>query len=91
MTAATERITVHVTAAEKKRIEEKAKAAGMSIGEYIRRAALTYCMPEAEVVLDQMIQQMNKSTEQMGHVVDDALASIAASNQRINAMEKKAS
>lgn len=90
MTTASERITVLVTTMEKKRIVKLAKDAGLSTGEFMRRAAFACFTPAEEAVLEGMIEQMNKSTGQANAAIDDALAFIAASNQRIAAMERNA-
>lgn len=74
MAAARQRITVLVTRSEKARITEMAKKAGVSRGEYLRRAALTYCSPVEEVLLVRMIEEMDKSTIKASTAVDDALA-----------------
>lgn len=89
--AATERIPVLVTAQEKNRIAEMAKASGLSMGEYLRRAAESFRPSESEEdkMLDGMIEQMVKTTTQASAAIDDALAFVAASNKRIAALDVK--
>lgn len=89
MTMATERIPVLVTAGEKKRIAKKAKDAGLSMGELLRRAAVSYRPSEDDEALEAMIAQMLKSTQAANAAIDDALAYIAQSDKRIAAMEAK--
>ena len=90
MSAATQRIPVLVSAAEKGRIAEMAKASGLSMGEFLRRAATAF-QPEAdEKMLEGMIAQMRKSTLAASVAIDRALAFVEASNKRIAAMERKA-
>lgn len=89
MTTATERIPVLVTAAEKGRYAKAAKAAGLSVGEYFRRAAASFNPSEDEQVLEGMIDQMNKTTAQASKAIDAALTFVKASNKRITAMERK--
>lgn len=87
---ATERIPVLVTPPEKNRFATMAKAAGISMGEFFRRAADAYSPSEDDKLLSGMIDQMNKTTAQANQAIDDALAFVAASNKRIAAMERKA-
>ena len=90
MTAATERIPVLVTPDEKARIAKQAKAAGLSTGEFLRRAAAAFHPSEDEALLAGMIEQMNKTTAQAGEAIDRALMFVEDSNKRIVDMERKA-
>ncbi len=90
MATATERIPVLVTATEKRQIAKMAKEAGVSMGEFLRRAASSYCPSEEASMLVGMLDQMNKTTAQANAAIDGALAFVEASNQRITAMEQKA-
>jgi hypothetical protein len=90
MATATERIPVLVTATEKGQIAKMAKAAGLSMGEFLRRAAAAFRPSEDERILEGMIDQMNKTTAQASAAIDKALAFVEASNKRIAAMERKA-
>lgn len=89
MSVASARIPVLVTPREKAAIEHKARAAGLSVGEYLRRAAESFTTGEDEKALAGMIGQMLKTTAQANGAIDDALAFVDASNRRIAAMEKK--
>ena len=89
MATSTERIPVLVTPMEKGKIAKMAKAAGVSMGEFLRRAASSYRSSEDEEVLLGMIDQMNKTTAQASASIDDALRFVEASNKRIAAMERK--
>lgn len=89
MATATERIPVLVTATEKGQIAQMAKDAGLSMGEFLRRAASAYRSPEEDSMLVGMIDQMNKTTAQANAAIDAALVFVEASNQRIAAMERK--
>ena len=53
----------------------------------LRRAAAAYRTTDDDAVLDGMIAQMLKTTEQAEQAIDNALALVEASNQRIAAME----
>ena len=87
MATATQRIPVLVTASEKSLIAEKARSAGLSMGEYLRRAAAAFQSSEDEKLLEGMIEQMLKTTEQANRAIDDALAFVAQSNERIEILE----
>ncbi len=90
MAIATERIPVLVTATEKGRIAKMAKAAGLSMGEFLRRAAASFEPNEDDRILEGMIDQMNKATVQANAAIDRALALVEESNQRIEKMERQA-
>lgn len=90
MATATERIPVLVSATEKSQIAQMAKDAGLSMGEFLRRAASSYRPSEEDAMLAGMIAQMNKTSVQANAAIDAALAFVEASNQRIAAMERKA-
>lgn len=90
MATATERIPVLVTSTEKGQIAKMAKAAGLSMGEYFRRAAAAFQPTEDQKMLEGMIDQMNKTTAQANAAIDQALAFVEASNKRIAIMERKA-
>lgn len=90
MATATERIPVLVTATEKWQIAKMAKDAGISMGEFLRRAASSYRPSEEDSMLVGLLDQMNKTTTQANAAIDGALAFVEASNRRIAAMEQKA-
>jgi hypothetical protein len=89
MGTATERIPVLVTVAEKGKIAKTAKAAGLSMGEFLRRAAASFRPVEDEKALEGMMAQMNKTTAQASAAIDKALAFVEASNRRITMMERR--
>ena len=90
MATATERVPVLMTATEKKRIARQAQKAGISIGEYLRRAAASFSSEEDEEALARLLAQVQRSTAAAGIAVDDALAYVDESNKRIAAMEAAA-
>ena len=90
MATASERIPVLVTATEKGQIAKMAKAAGLSMGEFLRRAAASFRPSEDERILEGMVEQMNKTTLQASAAIDRALAFVDASNKRIAALERRA-
>lgn len=87
MATATARIPVLVTPVQKERIAAKAKAAGLSMGEYLRRAGDAYTADEEAALLEGLLDQVLKSTEQAGRAIDETLAFVAASQQRIARIE----
>jgi len=89
MATATERIPVLVTATEKGQIAKMAKAAGLSMGEFLRRAAAAFRPSEDDAMLEGMIDQMNKTTAQANSAIDKALAFVEDSNKRITEMERR--
>ncbi len=89
MATATERIPVLVSAAEKSQIADMAKAAGLSMGEFLRRAASAFRPSDEEQILEAMIAQMHKTTAQASDAVEKALQLVAASNKRIAALERR--
>ena len=68
-------------------IAQMAQEANLSMGEFLRRAASAFRPGEDDTVLEGMLDQMNKTTAQASAAIDDALAFVDASNQRIAAME----
>lgn len=87
MSTANQRIPVLVSEKEKNQIARQAKKSGLSMGEYLRRAAAAYNTSEEELALDAMIDQMVKATDSAEAAIDDALAFVAESNARIAQME----
>lgn len=87
MRKATKRVDALVTAAEKARITQAARDAGISAGEYMRRAAAAYCPPEEEAMVDAMLRRLDASGQRASAAADSALAWIEASNRRIAQME----
>lgn len=82
-------ITLHVTVEEKRHIARMAKAAGISLGEFIRRAATSYIPLEKGAMLERMTEILNESTARADSAIDDALAYVEASNMRIGAVENR--
>lgn len=89
MAAATERVPVLMTLAEKKRVVAKAKKAGLKTSEFMRQAAEGYQPSQDEKALEAMITEMNKANENAEKAIDDTLAFVSASNKRIKKMEAK--
>ncbi len=86
MATMTKRITVLVTAAEKRRIARLAKSAGLSMSQFMRQAAASFNPSDDDKILEALFDQLDKSLKKTSTTVDDALAFIEASNQRIDAL-----
>jgi hypothetical protein len=79
-----------MTKDEKKRVVAKANERGVSVGEYLRRAADGYRSETDEELLEAMINEMNQATENAEKAIDETLRFVEESNQRIAQMEAKA-
>jgi len=90
MAVADQRIPVLVTAEEKSDIAARAKYAGLSVGEYLRRAAQAYRSSEDEAALLALIEQMLRCTERAEAAIDEAVRQVEASNARMAAQPAKA-
>jgi hypothetical protein len=88
--AATERVPVLMTAAEKKRIVARARKAGLTTAEYMRRAAEGFSPSEDEAALVAMIEEMNRVTANTEKAIDATLKFVADSNKRIARLEARA-
>lgn len=88
--AATERVPVLMTAAEKKRIVARAKKMGLTTAEYMRRAARGYSPDKDDSALLAMIEEMNRVTAHTEKAIDATLKYVAESNKRIARLEAKA-
>ena len=66
------RVPVLMTEAEKSRIVVKARRAGLSTGEYVRRAAQSFRLSEDDKIMEGMIDQMLKATERAERAIEDA-------------------
>jgi len=87
--AATERIVVQATSAEKIAIASKAKALGLSISELMRRGARAYSVDQPQGELDTLADAALAAAERSCAAIDDSLDFIAKSNARIERMERR--
>jgi hypothetical protein len=85
-----ERIVVQATAAEKKAIVAKARKLGLPTAELMRRGAQAYASAPADEELGLLADSATAAAERAVAAIDDALAFVDASNQRIAALERKA-
>ncbi len=88
MPTASGRIFVLVTPLEKARIRKAAKTAGLSMGEYLRRAASCFRPKNDDELLSGLLDQVMKTTETASQAIDRALTEITASQARIEVMER---
>lgn len=86
MSAATARIVVQATPAEKRALVAKAKALAIPIAELMRRGAREY-QPVDDKDLETLAEAARDAAERSAKTIDDALAYIEASNKRIAKLE----
>jgi hypothetical protein len=85
--AAVARIVVQATPQQKKAIVAKARKLGLAISELMRRGAVAYEPGDADAELGALADAAHTAAARAGAAIDDALAFIEASNQRIAALE----
>ena len=86
MAAATKRIVVRVTPAQKRAIASTAKRLGLNVSELMRQAAQGFTPSDDEENINALIRHVNVSTQGASAALDDALSFVAESNERILAM-----
>jgi len=86
MATATERIVVQVTPQQKANIAGTAKQLGLNISDFMRQAAESFRGAE-DRDLEALLRQVEISTQQANAAIDHALASVAASEQRLAVLE----
>lgn len=78
-TLATERVVVLMTPADKRALEDKAKAAGVSVGELVRRAVGAYDPAGEE---SEQVEAVLRHIKRMG---DEILAGLDAATAQVRA------
>jgi hypothetical protein len=86
MAAATKRIFVGVTPAQKRAIASTAKRLGLNASGLMWKAVQGITPSDDEENINALIQHVNASTKEASVALDDALSFVAASNERIAAM-----
>lgn len=83
---ATERVTVLMTPSEKIALEAKAKGAGVSVGEFVRRSVDAFDPAEAAdlVQLAVLAVELERSNREAAAALDCALASIDATRAQLD-------
>lgn len=89
MPAATSRVTVLMTPGDKKALTARARSAGVSVGEFLRRSALGSPSAEEEDVLA-ALAMLRESNAKASAALDRALANIAAREQEWGEREQRA-
>lgn len=74
VTNSRKRITVTVTQNEKRQIAARARFAGISVSEFMRRAAFTSCARDQEWALEAVTDQIIKSTLRACDAIDRSMA-----------------
>jgi len=90
MASAVERIVVQTTLEDKRTIAAKAKRLELPISELMRRGAFAYESGESDDGVAALAEAARGAADRAGMAIDEALEFIAASNERIEAMEAKA-
>ncbi len=85
--AATERIPLLVTPAQKALFTKKAKASKLTVNEFVRRAAEVYNPSDDDEALRRLIAQVKQTTHEASAALQAALDSCASSSARIADME----
>ena len=85
--AATARIVVQVTPEQKRNIAKLAKAAGLSVSELMRRAAEGFRHVPEDGELEALLARTEDVARESIALIDETLAFVAASNERIAAIE----
>ena len=80
--AATERIPVLLTREQKARLARRAKAANLTMGEYVRRAAEAYQPHADDKALEGLIDRVKKTTDEAALAMEQALAFAYSSPKR---------
>ncbi len=83
---ATERITTLMTPPEKSALERKARNAGVSVGEFVRRSVDFYDPEEQEALaqLSDLALALAQSNREAAAALDQALASVAATRAQLD-------
>ena len=84
----TELIPVLVTKEEKETIAKRAHAAGIDVAQFMRQAAALYD-PREEALLVAAMEELNRLSDRTCTVVDDMLAFVDASNERMAALDAR--
>jgi hypothetical protein len=82
---ATERVTTLMTVPEKSALEKKARKAGVSVGEFVRRSVDFYDPDEVAALaqLAELAQELSRSNREAVAALDQALASVAATRAQL--------
>ena len=90
MAAATQRIVVQTTSADKKAIVAKAKKLNIPISELMRRGVFAYEPSDADGQLSMLADAAKGAADRAGAAIDRALELVEASIDRVAVMEAAA-
>ena len=84
---ASERVTTLMTAREKMALEEKARRAGVSVGEFVRRSVNAFDPDEADLLaqMGALALELQKSNQAASDALDKALSDIALTQAQLRA------
>lgn len=90
MAISTDRIVIQVTPEQKRHFTRRAKASGLNISEFMRRAAEGFRddSPKDEE-LEELLARVDTAGKESIAIIDDTLEFIAASNKRITRIEQR--
>ena len=71
-------------------IRDMAKAAGLSIDDFLLQAGMAFKSEEERQALTALLKQVRQSATRIADSIDNTIAYIDASNKRIEEMERKA-
>jgi hypothetical protein len=82
---ASERVTTLMTSREKAALEEKARRAGVSVGEFVRRSVDAFDPEEADLVaqMGALALELQRSNQAASDALDRALADIALTRAQL--------
>lgn len=82
---ASERVTTLMTSREKTALEEKARRAGVSVGEFVRRSVDAFDPDEADMLaqMGALALELQRSNQVASDALDQALADIAATRAQL--------
>lgn len=83
---ATERVITLMTPTEKAALEQKARQAGVSVGEFVRRSVDAYDPEEAALLteLEALAVELKRSNDEASAALDRALAGIAETRAQLD-------
>ena len=82
------RVAVLMSPAQKRRLARKAKAANLTMGEWLRERGERFSPAEDEAALDQFAKQVTRATQRAIQSIDRTLVLVAQSEARIQALTK---
>lgn len=88
MPTGTVQVPVLMSPAQKRRLARKAKDANLTMGELLRQGGERFAPGQDEELLHQVAKQVAKTTQRAIQSIDKALAMVAQSEARIQALNK---